>query len=103
MKGPSFEKGYKMYLLHKNIIIKRPNDKLDFKKFKPFIIIRKILENNYKLSLSKTIQIHLIFHISLLEPTLKSAKTQERRIEIAFYQVYEVEAIIDERQQKRIK
>ncbi len=55
MKEPSFEKRSKIYLFYKNIIIKRPNDKLDFKKFRPFIIIYKILEYNYKLSLFKTI------------------------------------------------
>src|SRR6266566_1984287 len=55
IKRPFFEEGGKAYLLYKNIIIKRPNDKLDFKKFRLFIIVRKILENNYKLSLSKTI------------------------------------------------
>ena len=54
MKGLSFEKGDKVYLLCKNIIIKRSNDKLDFKKFGPFIIVWKISENNYELSLSKT-------------------------------------------------
>ncbi len=32
MKGLSFEKGDKMYLFCKNIIIKQPNNKLDFKK-----------------------------------------------------------------------
>ena len=55
MKGPSFEEKDKAYLFYKNIIIKKPNDKLDFKKFGPFTIIRKILENNYELSLLKTI------------------------------------------------
>ena len=55
MKRPSFEEKNKVYLLYKNIIIKRSNDKLDFKKLKPFIIIYKILELNYKLLLLKTI------------------------------------------------
>ncbi len=55
MKKPSFEKENKVYLLCKNIIIKQLNDKLNFKKFELFIIIRKILENNYKLLLFKTI------------------------------------------------
>ncbi len=55
MKRLSFEKGDKVYLLYKNIIIKPSNDKLDFKKFEPFIIVYKILESNYKLSLFKTI------------------------------------------------
>ncbi len=67
MKGSSFEEGGKVYLFYKNITIKRPNDKLNFKKLKPFTIIRKILENNYELSLSKTMQIHSIFYISLFE------------------------------------
>ena len=55
MKRSSFEKGSKTYLLCKNIIIKRLNDKLDFKKFKLFTIAYKILEYNYKLLLSKII------------------------------------------------
>ncbi len=55
IKRPSFKKEDKVYLLCKNITIKQPNDKLDFKKFRPFIIVYKILEYNYKLLLSKTI------------------------------------------------
>ncbi len=39
IKGLSFEKGNKVYLFCKKIIIKRLNDKLDFKKFGFFIII----------------------------------------------------------------
>jgi len=74
MKRLSFEKRSKVYLFRKNIIIKRSNNKLDFKKFRPFTIIQKISENNYKLSLLKTMQIHFIFHISLFEPILKSAE-----------------------------
>ncbi len=54
MKGLSFKEGGKIYLFYKNITIKRPNNKLDFKKFGLFIIVRKILKNNYKLSLFKT-------------------------------------------------
>ncbi len=54
IKGPSFEKEGKAYLLYKNITIKRSNDKLDFKKFRPFIIAYKILKYNYELSLPKT-------------------------------------------------
>ncbi len=39
IKKLSFEEGGKAYLLYKNITIKRPNDKLDFKKFGFFIIV----------------------------------------------------------------
>ncbi len=38
MKGLSFEMKNKVYLFGKNIMTKRPNDKLDFKKFKHFTI-----------------------------------------------------------------
>ncbi len=55
IKEPSFKKGDKIYLFYKNIIIKRPNDKLNFKKFELFTIIYKILKLNYELSLLKTI------------------------------------------------
>ncbi len=55
IKRPFFEEGDKVYLFYKNITTKRSNDKLDFKKFKPFIIIYKISEFNYKLLLFKTI------------------------------------------------
>ena len=39
MKRLSFEKGNKVYLLYKNIIIKQSNNKLDFKKFGLFTVI----------------------------------------------------------------
>ncbi len=55
IKKQYFKKRNKIYLFHKNIITKQPNNKLDFKKLGPFIIVRKILEFNYKLSLPKTI------------------------------------------------
>ncbi len=74
MKGLSLKEGDKMYLLCKNIIIKRPNDKLDFKKLGPFVISRKISDSNYKLSLLKIMKIHPIFYISLFEPIPKSVK-----------------------------
>ena len=82
MKRLSFEEKNKVYLLYKNIIIKQSNDKLDFKKLRPFIITHKISKLNYKLSLFKTIQIHSIFYISLFEPIPKSAKTQKKKIKI---------------------
>ena len=62
-----FKEKDKIYLFRKNITIKRLSDKLNFKKFGPFIIIRKILEFNYKLLLFKTIQIYFIFYVFLLE------------------------------------
>jgi len=45
----------------------RPSDKLDFKKFRPFRINKVVRPVNYQLELPKTMKIHPVFHISLLE------------------------------------
>ena len=36
--GPTLKKGDKVYLLQKNVVTKRPSDKLDHKKLGPFEI-----------------------------------------------------------------
>ncbi len=74
MKRLFFKEGGKVYLLYKNIIIKRLNDKLEFKKFGFFVIIWKISKYNYELLLFKTIYIYPIFYISLFESILKSVE-----------------------------
>ena len=56
-----------VYLVIKNIIIKRLNKKLDYKYIGPYLIIKKILKNNYELDLLLKIRIYLIFYISLFE------------------------------------
>jgi len=64
---PTLKKGNKVYLLCCNIKIKRPSDKLDHKKLRPFRIKKILGPVNYKLTLLKTMNIHLVFYISLLE------------------------------------
>ena len=56
-----------VYLVIKNIIIKRLNKKLDYKYIGPYLIIKKILKNNYELNLLLKIKINLIFYISLFK------------------------------------
>ena len=58
-----------VYLLRKNIKTKRLNDKLDYIKLGPFKIKKKLRPVTFKLVMPKGMRIHLIFHISLLEPT----------------------------------
>jgi hypothetical protein len=60
----------KVYLIQQNIQTKQPNTKLDHKKLGLFKIKRITGLINYKLVLPKTINIHLVFHISLLELVL---------------------------------
>jgi hypothetical protein len=70
---PMLKKGDKVYLLRRNINTKRPSDKLDYKKLRPFKISKVIGLVNYRLELLKIINIYPVFHISLLEPVLLGA------------------------------
>jgi hypothetical protein len=67
---PTLKKKDKIYLIQRNIQTKQPSIKLDHKKLELFKIKRVIGLINYELVLPKTINIHPVFHISLLEPVL---------------------------------
>jgi hypothetical protein len=67
---PTLKKRDKIYLIQRNIQIKRLNIKLDHKKLGLFKIKRITRLINYKLALPRTVNIHPVFHISLLEPAL---------------------------------
>ena len=97
LKGPTFTRGDKVYLLRKNIKTKRLSDKLDFKKIGPFKVEEVISTTNYRLSLPSTIRIHPVFHISLLELAPANAKL-ETILEIEINQhEYEVKTILDKK------
>ena len=72
LKGLTFKRGDKVYLLCKNIKTKRLSDKLDFKKIKLFEVKEVILLTNYRLSLPLTIRIYLVFYILLLKLVFKN-------------------------------
>jgi hypothetical protein len=57
-------------LIQQNIQTKQPSTKLDYKKLGLFKIKKIIRLVNYKLVLPKTINIYLVFYISLLELVL---------------------------------
>ena len=57
LKGPRLEEGDKVFLLTRNLKIKRTNKKLDFKKIGPFKIIRKVITLNYELILPSSIRL----------------------------------------------
>jgi hypothetical protein len=91
------KKGDKVYLIQRNIQTKQPSTKLDHKKLGLFKIKRIIGLVNYKLVLPKTMNIHPVFHISLLElvlPGILPAPVTE--IEPVNPNIkYEVEEILD--------
>jgi hypothetical protein len=70
---PIFKKGDKVYLIQRNIQTKQPSTKLDHKKLGLFKIKRIIGLVNYELILPKTMNIYLVFYISLLELVLSGA------------------------------
>ena len=68
LEGPCLERGDKVYLSARNLRIKRPSEKLDFKKLGPFVIEEKISTSNYQLLLLDTMKVRTnVFYISLLE------------------------------------
>ncbi len=101
LKGPIFKKGDKVYLSQHNIHTKQPNNKLDFKKIGPFLIKEKINDLIYELTLPEGMRIHLRFHMSLLKSTPTTIKL-DIYIEIEDNTIkYEVEAILDYRNNTR--
>ena len=72
-----------IYLLRRNIKIRRPSDKLDHTKLGPFKIKDKKGPVTYKLELPKVMRIYLTFHVSLLEPvTTKAAQPHKLELSI---------------------
>jgi hypothetical protein len=67
---PILKEGDKVYLIQRNIQTKQPSTKLDHKKLGLFKIKKIIGLVNYELVLPRTMNIHPVFHISLLEPVL---------------------------------
>jgi hypothetical protein len=64
------KKRNKVYLIRRNIQTKQLSTKLDYKKLGLFKIKKIIGLVNYELVLPKTINIYLVFYISLLELVL---------------------------------
>jgi hypothetical protein len=75
--GPGFKKGEKVYLLRRNIKIKRPSTKLDHQKLGPFKIKEQLGPVGYKLKLPESMKIYPNFHVLLLEKAPESAKTPD--------------------------
>jgi hypothetical protein len=63
-----------VYILRKNIRTTRPSNKLDHTKIRPYKIRRKLGPVTFKMKLPAGINIHPVFHKSLLEKAPPNAK-----------------------------
>jgi hypothetical protein len=97
VEGPTLKEGDKVYLWRRNIKTKRQSSKLDFLKLGPFRIKRVKGPVNYELELPKSMRIHPVFHISLLEKADPETPVDDN-VELdpeCEERIFEVEEILD--------
>ncbi|EDO03203.1 hypothetical protein SS1G_05683 [Sclerotinia sclerotiorum 1980 UF-70] len=99
IQGPGYPEGVRLHPGGNRQVnqTKRPSDKLDHKKLGPFKIDKVVGPVNYRIKLLYTMNIHPIFHISLLEPAPSGAPDAPiTEIEPVNPDViYDVETILD--------
>lgn len=64
--APRYAVGDKVFLSTRNIETKRPSKKLDWKRIGLYVVKRMISPYAYELSLPASMNIHPVFHVSLL-------------------------------------
>jgi hypothetical protein len=94
--------GEPVWLNAKNLQTNRPSQKLDYKSHGPFPIIKEVGKYAYELELPPTMNVHPVFHVSLLEPGCGDPMPGQRLpppepIIIDREPKYEVEDVIDSR------
>ncbi len=98
-----YKAGQKFWLRVKNITIERPSRKLDWQKYGPYRIIDRIRKVAYRLDLPASLQIHNVFHVSLLrdhKPRVGEESPEPLPLKLAIdpeVWEYEIEAIFASR------
>ncbi len=98
-----YKVGQKVWLRVKNIAIERPSRKLDWQRYSPYRIIERIGKVIYRLDLPSSLQIHNVFHVSLLrdhKPRVGEESPEPQPLKLTIdleVQKYEVEAILASR------
>ena len=105
-KPIEFQRGDRVWLLSRNIRTERRNKKLDWKRLGPYTVIERIGTQAYRLDLLRTMKIHPVFHISLLDqykPSIIPGRIQEPPLPIIINGEfeYEVEDILDSKYLRR--
>jgi len=95
----TLKKRNKVYLLRRNIKMKKSSNKLNHMKLESFEFLEEKRSINYKLNLSAFMKIHSVFHISLLKSadSNTSIQTESSEIDSESQNVeYEVKNILDQ-------
>jgi len=64
---PDFQIGEKVWLDARDLRTSRPAQKLDYKRVGPYPVLEKVGTRSYRLGLPKSMKIHPVFHVELLE------------------------------------
>ena len=101
MKGPTLERGDKVYLSTKNLRSKRLSKKLDHVRIRLFKIKKCTGKVNYQLRLPRKARIHRVFHILLLEPAPSDTEIKTEWNFKDNEEEYDVERILDSRRNRQ--
>ena len=66
--APLFAPGDQVWLSARHIRTMRPSQKMDWKRLGRFRVLERIGSHAYRLDLPRTMKVHPVFHVSLLEP-----------------------------------
>jgi hypothetical protein len=108
MTPPNFKGGDLVMIDARNMKTKRPSKKLDHKKIGPVKILKKIGTRAFRVELPTTIEVHNVFHVSLLEPYRKSRVPGRHQPppppeEVEGEENWEVESVANSRYNKKRK
>ena len=98
--------GAHVWLLRRNIRTIRPSSKLDVRRLGPFTVIGPVGTSSFRLNLPKTMHIHPVFNVSLLEPYVPNTlpgriQQAPHPIQVDGFPEFEVRATLDSKIRRR--